>query len=290
MAVNPRQFEEKPWRKPLRHRKEDIFVLAGRGLMALGLLAGYPQNPVFILGSPRSGTSIFNKMISECPDVADLSEAIHIWSPGDRDPDCDHVKVAGDVAPADERRIKGAFGFYQRMYGKAVFVNKCPRSSVRIGYINAMFPDARYIHVYRDGRAVVNSILDISARERFRQQIPLGGFCKPANWRELAQQEPLECHARQWSGIMQAIRTDSSVVQADRWLDVRYEDFCRAPSEVMQRVFSFIGASPTQALLDRIGDMPLAGDDKWRSVFNEEEKSRMTDIMAPELMAYGYAL
>lgn len=225
LAVDPKQFEEKKWRKPLRHFKEDLFVFAGRTMRAVGGLKGYPKRPVFILGSPRSGTSIFNKMISECHDVADLSEAIFIWSPSDTDPDCDHVKGAAALREADINRIKGAFGFYQFIRRKEIFVNKCPRSSVRISYIKKIFPDAKFIHVYRDGRAVVNSIIDLVDREDFRKSMPLGGFCKPGNWRDLMEMNELERHSHQWSEIMKEIYAESKKFSDQQWLDVKYEDF-----------------------------------------------------------------
>lgn len=290
MAVNPKQFEEKPWRKPVRYFKEGIYVTLGKLLRSLGFLKGMPNQPVFIVGSPRSGTSIFNKMISECKDVADFSEAIFVWSPQDKDKNCDHVKGEDDVSQEDEERIKGGFGFYQFIRGKRIFVNKCPRSSVRIPFIQKIFPEAKYIHVYRDGRAVVNSIIDIVEREDFRKDIPLGAFCKPHNWKDLMKLERLECHSHQWKEIMIAIQNDSKMIDKDQWLEVKYEDFCINPSDVMSEVFKFINAEPTEQQLLKIKQMPQKNDQKWRKTFSGEEVSIMNNIMADQLTAYDYKI
>lgn len=290
MAVNSKQFEEKQWRKPLRYLKEDVYVALGKGLHSAGFLKGYPNQPVFIIGSPRSGTSIFNKMIAECEDVANFSEAIYIWSPGDKDPECDHVKGASDATDEEARRIKGAFGFYQFSRRKRIFVNKCPRSSVRLPFIEAIFPEAKYIHVYRDGRAVVSSILDLIEREPFRQSIPLGAFCKPADWRELVKMEPLVRHACQWRDIMQTIREDSGAIDKKQWLDVSYEEFCRKPGETMSSVFEFMGARPGKEQIRNIENMPQKNDQKWRQRFSDEEIASMNEIMGQQLRAYNYDL
>lgn len=277
-------------RKPVRHLKEDLFVLLGKVLIRVGLLKGYPKNPVFIVGSPRSGTSIFNKMIAECDDVANLSEAIFIWSPSDRNPDCDHVKTAEDATPEEALRIRSGFGFYQFIRRKRVFVNKCPRSSVRLAFIKRLFPEARYIHVYRDGRAVVASIINIIEREKFRQQIPLGAFCKPANWRDYMDMNVVERHSHQWNDIMATIREDSASLDKDKWVDVRYEDFCRNPKDTMKEIFDFIDVTPTQGQLERIADMPQPNDMKWLEQFSSEEIDTMNRVMRPQLAAYGYSL
>jgi len=68
---------------------------------------------VFILVSPRSGTSIFSAMISANPNIANLSEAIYVWEPKDPQYSNDHIKAASDVTPNEIAGIRGAFGFYQ---------------------------------------------------------------------------------------------------------------------------------------------------------------------------------
>jgi len=277
-------------RKPVRHLKEDLFVFIGKTLIRLGFLKGYPRNPVFIVGSPRSGTSIFNKMIAECDDVANLSEAIFIWSPSDKNADCDHVKGAGDVTREDELRIRGGFGFYQLFRRKRIFVNKCPRSSVRLAFISRLFPEARYIHVYRDGRAVVASIINIIEREKFRQKVPLGAFCKPSNWRDYMDMGVVERHSHQWNDIMETIGEDSASLDRDKWIDVRYEDFCRNPRDTMKEIFGFIGVTPTEGQLQRIADMPQPNDMKWLEQFSQDEIDTMNRVMKPQLEAYGYNL
>ncbi len=39
------------------------------------------------------------------------------------------------------------------IFNKPRFVNKCPGNSVRIEFLQEIFPDAIFIHIIRDGRA-----------------------------------------------------------------------------------------------------------------------------------------
>ena len=93
-----------------------------------------------------------------------------------------------------------------RSHGKARFVNKHPRNSVRIDYLRRVFPDARFIHVIRDGRAVVSSIVaQIRGRARRAKQ-PMGGFCRPPGWRALLRDDLVEQTALQWQAIVRHVR------------------------------------------------------------------------------------
>jgi len=288
MAVNSSQFEEKQWRKSLRHLKEDFYVITANLMEKAGLLNDYPKNPVFIIGSPRSGTSIFTKMINAHPDVANFSEAIYIWDKKDTDPMRDHVKNANDILPSDSHRIKSTFGMYQYMKGKSCFVNKCPRSSVRIPYITEIFPTAKFIHVYRDGREVVNSMINIINREPFRQSIPLGDFCKPENWRDLIKLPALEAHAHQWVEIMNEIERAKTQVNKNCWFDIKYEDFCGDSSNIMGEVFEFMDIEASQGLMDKIGSMAVRNDQKWKNSFSSDQINTLNKIMHEGLEKYGY--
>ena len=288
MVISPDLFVEKQWKRPLRIAAEQAYARFGSLVFELGLARDCPRNPVFIVGSPRSGTSIFNIMISTNPDIADLSEAIYIWEPGDRDHSSSHIKTAADVTPAHIARIRGAFGFYQRMKGKRYFVNKNPRSSVRIGFIQAIFPEAYFIHIVRDGRAVVNSILGIIKRERYRQKIPLGGFCKPRNWRELLAMPPLERHAAQWAGIMKEIDTSKRAVPEDRWIEIKYEELCSDPCRHLEDIYCRIGIPADGKTLEQIKGMARSQNYKWLQKYSVEDIELMNGIMKEPLKRYRY--
>lgn len=137
---------------------------------------------------------------------------------------------------------------------------------------------------------MVSSMIDIIAREKFRQSIPFGAFCKPENWRELMKMDKLERHSHQWREIIQVIGEESEKIDDALWLDVCYEDFCGDPGKIMREVFHFIGTEPTAAQLLKIQQMPQENNQKWRTKFSPSETNTMTRIMEQQLIAYNYRL
>ncbi|MFQ5741635.1 MAG: sulfotransferase, partial [Acidobacteriota bacterium] len=163
------------------------------------------QRPIFMIGSPRSGTWLSVRLFACHPDVANFSEAQEIWDPYHYlDPDSEHHWTAKDVKREDVVRLHARFEHYRRWEGRARFINKHPWSSVRIDYIRAIFPDAVFVHVIRDGRAVAASMVEsIRARPHLAHYPML--LERPPNWRELVREDKVEQVALQWRAIVEYI-------------------------------------------------------------------------------------
>ena len=113
--------------------------------------------PIFVIGSPRSGTTISVRLFGTHPDIANWSEAGRVWDPFSYDdPDADHCWGADRYTSKDARRIHARFECFRQMHKKERFVNKHPRNSVRIDYILKIFPD--FIIYYRKMRKCFSSI------------------------------------------------------------------------------------------------------------------------------------
>jgi hypothetical protein len=111
----------------------------------------------FIVGSPRSGTTILGELLDSHRRVSQWYEPYFIWD--------HHFRLAPDderrASDADERVcafITGQFSRYRRDHGNPVVVDKSPRNSLKIPFIRAIFPQARFIHIIRDGRDATLSI------------------------------------------------------------------------------------------------------------------------------------
>ena len=55
---------------------------------------------------------------------------------------------------ADDQRLRAAFGAYQRLTRGRYLVNKSIMITFMVEYVLDVFPDARFIHLLRDGRSV----------------------------------------------------------------------------------------------------------------------------------------
>ena len=112
---------------------------------------------VFIVGSPRSGTTILGEILGRHPDVVQWYEPYFIWDYyiGNLETD---VRSQKHLSEKHSRFIKKEFGRYLAKSGSKLLVEKTPENSFKIPFIHTVFPKAKWIHLIRDGRAVTASI------------------------------------------------------------------------------------------------------------------------------------
>lgn len=246
------------------------------------------KRPIFMVGCPRSGTGLAVRMFALHPDVANLSEAGDLWDPVRyNDPDADHDWKAKDVTEEATKRMHSRFEFWRRLQGAERFVNKHPRNTVRFDYLRTMFPDAVFIHVVRDGRAVVNSIVSRIQREPHRLKLPFWNFCKPPNWREFLRDDPVEQAAFQWREIVRFAMEKGKELGA-AYHQFRYEDLCEQPRKITGAAWRFAGLRVDDSIARRIPEKLHSQDFKWKRSLTTEQIRLVNDIQGPLLSELGY--
>ncbi len=110
----------------------------------------------------------------------------------------------------------------------------------RICFLQSIFPNAYFIHVIRDPRAVVNSLLKV----RFWQE--KGGLTKPF-WKGLPEEylqewerrdrSPIALAALQWKRVVALTWEEKQYVLPGHFIEVRYEDFVEKPHEYLTEIF-----------------------------------------------------
>ncbi len=165
-------FEGRPHTTRGQWANPAIFAL----LKTLNAIPGQPRvdRPVFVVGLGRSGTTILGKILSAHEDVAFLNEPKAIWSLVDPATDIcgDYVDAGGrfilDASDADESKIKTAhrlFGRYLRLIGSSRLVDKYPELVFRLDFVRAIFPDAKFVFITRNGLDACQSISNWSVRK-----------------------------------------------------------------------------------------------------------------------------
>ncbi|HEX2241438.1 MAG TPA: sulfotransferase, partial [Actinomycetota bacterium] len=150
----------------------------GRGLLrarqALNLpafaLGGRLERPIFIVGAPRSGSSLLHSVLVASRQIGHWSgEAHEVWE-ADHHPAfrqwSSNVLEATDATPEAVARIRRQF--FLATGPRKRFLEKTPRNSLRIPFIETIFPDALFIHLKRDGRDNVNSLINAWRTPRYR--------------------------------------------------------------------------------------------------------------------------
>lgn len=112
---------------------------------------------VFIIGSPRSGTTILGEILDKHNEISQWYEPYFIWDRFFRN-SSDDERTVKDATPKITRRIRHDFVRYKKKTGTRIIVDKSPRNSLKIPFIREIFPRARFVHILRDGRDVTLSI------------------------------------------------------------------------------------------------------------------------------------
>jgi tetratricopeptide (TPR) repeat protein len=111
-----------------------------------------PFRPIFILGLPRSGTTLVEQILSRHPDVSAGGELPHLTHWG--------LDLATGARPATEETLTRLRRDYldalaPRAQGRAWLTDKMPHNFRLVGLIRAALPEARILHVRRAPAAVL---------------------------------------------------------------------------------------------------------------------------------------
>lgn len=123
-----------------------------------------------------------------------------------------------DGPPTLGSAFGAVFREYSDSHGKARWGDKRPAYYSFIEELDALFPDAQFIHVVRDGRACVASL-------------------KRTPWLD---HEPIPCMAT-WMMAIDCSRESGAKLGRNRFCEVRYEDLVTDPEKEMRRVCEFLG-------------------------------------------------
>lgn len=256
-----------------------------------------PNRPVFVIGCARSGTSVLRRVIGRHPQVAAYpSEANELWHPeyypwtsSDRStPPLWHAPARFTEASltawpkSHSSRLRRTFGLYQRLSRRPVFVNKSSMINFMLPRVLELFPDARFIHIIRDGRAVAYShtVKEYAKLSAERDLYRNSGI-------HMAFDEMLGRMAHFWIETLERIQGSVSALQLaerGRYIECRYEAFCHSPAATTDNIFAFLdltGAPP-------LGEAIRNQNDKYRQALNAEAQARLTSILGDTLAAYGY--
>ena len=153
-------------------------------------------------------------------------------------------------------------------------LEKTPKNALRIPFLKAVFPDAKFIYLHRDPRQVWGSMIDGWMSGRFRMytlpgwQGPTWSFLLTPGWQALNGQPLGEIVARQWETATRIMLDDLQTLPADDWASVDYGRFLADPQGEALRLSAWAGWAWDRELGT---ELPLSrytlsrpDPDKWR--------------------------
>jgi hypothetical protein len=259
--------------------------------------------PVLFIGCGRSGTNLLARLLDSHPDFAVYPrEANELWHPGLYPwfrssgvvppiwKDAERFTLASLEArtAAHDRRLRALLASYRLIHRARLVVNKSVLITFMIPHVLEIFPDARFIHLVRDGRAAAHS----AAKMEFRK-ISRNREAYRARGLEPTFEELLHDFASHWRQHIAAVETQRHALRLDaeaRLLELHYEALCADPRRALVEIARFLDVDAGGFRLD--GPRRAAIQDqnyKFREELDEATIERITSLTEPELSLKGYA-
>lgn len=275
------------------------------------------SQPVFIISSGRSGTTLMRSMLVAGGQIAIPAETqiIHMvlvkfktmrgfsWEDQARltissfeshqnfplwQTNLSPVYQKVLNLPEEERSLARIINEVYMTYAAQAFPNariwgdQSPIHTFYLSYINKVFPNARYMHLLRDGRDVVSSMVTRHGNDYLFEAV------------------------LRWKTSLKRIHDFQKLILPSQYLEVRYENLVREPELVLLKVSDFIGIEYNPRMLDywklpstiehkykpfhqNLGKPVFDSSiGKWQERLTVEQKEYVLKNLSAELQELGY--
>jgi hypothetical protein len=259
------------------------------------------DRPVIILAAPRSGSTLLFETLAECVDVWTIGGESHavIESLPALNPASGMISsnrlternAEGGIAALMRRRFArllrdrdGREFFRHQHLGPLRFLEKTPKNSLRVPFLENIFPDALYIFLFRDVRANLSSMMEAWRSSRWKTYPKLQGWngppwslLLPPDWSSMNGKSLAEICAFQWCSANATILQDLQNIPRHRWTSLSYENLLQDQVGSIEKLCRFANLEMDARLRSRLSEaLPLSrftqtqpDANKWRK--NETE-------------------
>jgi len=271
--------------------------------------------PIFIIGAQRSGTTLLRLMLNSHSKIA-IPEEGGFWMPLlrefkgkvdrvignnevnriiayikndsqfklwalDANKFFEEIKCKSNITLSE--LMSGLYIHYAKSQGKVIWGDKTPSFFRMIPVLSELFPDARFIHIIRDGRDLFLS------------------------WRKIDRTKSnISLVALEWIYKIKKVRKAFGELDPDRSMEIRYEDLVSYPENKLKEICSFFSLNYEPIMLDYwkrsdryIGDhhsklifRPVSSSsiNKWKDRLSDKELGKFETIAGPILSSNRYEL
>ncbi len=231
------------------------------------------KNPfVFVVGCPRSGTTLLQRMLNSHPQLAVINDSHFVARvPEKHAPETLEAATAGQSLPLSPALISGTqeyhrtwrvgldnarleqiaasqtdwSGFVAAVFdavaaenGKPLAGEKTPDYVRNLPLLHGLFPQARVVHIVRDGRDVALSLRDWAHEKKGPGRL------------EMWQRNPVAVAAIWWRWLVESGRLAARRLPDLAYLEVRYETLVQEPESTLRGVADFLGLDFSPRMLE----------------------------------------
>ena len=216
-------------------------------------------SPVFIVGCGRSGTTILGNSLSKHGRITYLNEPRHLWFSAFPETDIWTSKARSrngklflteaDVDFRKGKKLSRLFRLATIVKGRPILIEKLPINNFRLNFIQKIFPDARFIHIYRNGLEVARSIEKASEKGEWfgAHSYKWDMLVDYARNSDDTKNLPELCTTHYDKGLLEwRLSTEAAVGFLRRlpdasFFETNYDEFIDDPVETISKILVFIG-------------------------------------------------
>ena len=250
------------------------------------------QPHVFIIGAPRSGTTLLESILDVHPNIGSIKVELGFFTIRDI-----YSFKAIYFSGVDSNFINKIFTnsddivqyydylsqYFLSVKGGTRFLEKTPQNIFKLKFLRRHFPKAKFIHIYRDGRDC---------------------YCSSQGNRNVVQGKTIQQYAQYWKRCIHARQACGETTQI---LDVKYEELTTHPEATVRQIMQFLGEaySPDQLNpacysnhpssrrreFDRLSKpISSSSNGRWMRELTQQEIQIFHRIADRQLLSLGYSL
>lgn len=246
--------------------------------------------PIFIIGAPRSGTTILSKMFTRHKDTSYFEHFIANYF---------HQRWKFRFIPllhkyeklryGNKRSIPANGGFFYRslehvderqvtdetreyyykpirvalkLFNAKRFVNKGTHHAFRLRWLNELFPDAYYVIIWRDPKPIISSHLIKTTQKALDEK-------KEKFGKDLSN---LETCIKHYEHYKNHLLQDLPLIK-DRAIEINYETFVKNPREELKGLYEFTELHWYDDLEKDVPEhLELLNNEKWKTLPEHEKE------------------
>ncbi len=279
--------------------------------------ASYDFQPLILVGAGRSGTKILRDVLSTHPDIDSVPfDVNYIWTIGNSEAQHDQLSPQNLT---DTNRLRIVQQLARQSKGAPFLLEKTVSNTLRLPFVLKVFPQAKFIHLIRDGRDVTESVYRQWGETRelsyflkklrtFPMRYALGylirygynwikhslgqeskedyiwGVRYPGYQQDLKEKTTLEVCATQWVTCVETCSEQLADIASDNQIEVRYEELMQNPKKSLQEIASFIGVQG-EFESSRFNTSNIG---KHKAALSENQMATIQPILFPTLTKLNY--
>ena len=291
------KFTSKTIRADRRHHQPKNIPLTPKRLVD-NIFPNLKQ-PIFIIGAPRSGTTFLGECLGALPEISYHFEPVATKAASR------HVYEGTWNFNRSRFFYKQVYSWLMRLYGEGglTFCEKTPRNCFIIPFLYKVFPDARFIHIIRDGRDVALSYSKkpwLQAASSDSGKLEPGGYsygAYPRYWVEPQRREEFKKTSDihrciwAWRRHIENVWEDKQQLPSDQYFELSYETLVTNYEQEGERLLNFLHIENTtsrQQFEVALGKANPSSIENWKQELTSEQLERINQEAGYLLRQLGY--